>query len=140
MDWKQRLDLHFRKLALEAQGARAAEAEYGRECEAYFRDVVGPVLETFAGALSEYGRQAAVDLRQRSAELAVTHDGAEEFAWAIESHVGAAGWMVYPVEVSWARGKARRKPGRFRIQYPDASFLLNEITSSYLSCLSRRPS
>jgi hypothetical protein len=25
MDWKQRLDLHFRKLALEAQGARAAE-------------------------------------------------------------------------------------------------------------------
>ncbi|MEW6038256.1 MAG: hypothetical protein AB1648_08420 [Pseudomonadota bacterium] len=139
MDWKQRLDLHFRKLALEAQGARAAEAEYGRECEAYFRDVVGPALETFAGALSEYGRMGTVELRQRSAELAVIHDGATEFAWAIESRVGAAGWMVYPVEISRRWGKARRKPGLFRIPYPDDSFLLSEITSSYLSCLSRRP-
>lgn len=132
MDWKQRLNRHFRRLTLEQRGPEVAEAEYGRACEAYFREVVAPVLEAFADAVSEHGRVGRFDLRNRSADLVVTYGSDTEFEWSIESRVGAAGWMVYPVEISRSWGKPRRKESRFRVLHPDASFLLNDMTSAYL--------
>ncbi|CAI8842827.1 protein of unknown function [Methylococcus capsulatus] len=49
---------------------------------------MGPAPETFTGVLGESGRRGAVDLRQRSAELAVIHDGAPQTGPVPESVPG----------------------------------------------------
>jgi hypothetical protein len=80
-NWRKKLDDILKEVK---QAEFTDHDDERRRVRQYLQDVVGPAFEEIKNALEERGREVELEFRANQAELAVIHQGEEEFYFAVK--------------------------------------------------------